>query len=125
MQNKINTISIYNLSYFKILFLFHIFVVTIFLFYIGLRRNKLSIWIYHLMILIGIILILYHIYRILTEGLKYPVWNYLHIFIFAPLLIYIGIKQRETNKIYYDFILSLASASLGINLFYLYRSLKY
>ena len=75
------------------------------------------------MIIIAIILILYHIYRIITKGLKYPAWNYLHILIFAPLLIYIGIKKKSTNSIYYDFILSLAGASLGINIYYLYKSL--
>lgn len=124
MKNKINQISIYNLSYFKILFLFHILVVSILLFYIGIKRNKLPIWIYNLMIITGIIIILYHIYRVLTHGLKYTIWNYLHIFIFAPLLIYIGIKKKNTNKIYYDFIISLASACLGINIYYLYLSLK-
>lgn len=120
-ENSINKILFFGLSYFRLLFWFHIILVYAFLMYIGLKRNKTPIWIYHLMIIIGITLIIYHVYRLLTKGLQDPLWNYLHIIIFAPLLIYIGYKQKKTSRVYYDLILTLAFGSLGINGYYLFK----
>ena len=91
-KNSINKITFLGLSYFKLLFWFHIIAVFGFLIYIGLKRDKVPIWVYHLMIALGVIIIIYHIYRLVTKGLYYPLWNYLHMIIFAPLLIYIGFK---------------------------------
>ena len=124
MGDKINSIKIFNLSYFKLLFLFHIFIVSIFVVYSGLKRNELPIWIYNLLILLGILIIIYHIYRLYTHGLRYPIWNSMHILIIAPLIIYIGYKQKTTDTIFYDLILTFASACLGINIYYLYRTIK-
>lgn len=121
-ENSINKITFLGLSYFKLLFWFHIIAVFGFLIYIGLKRDKVPIWVYYLMIVLGVIIIIYHIYRLVTKGLYYPLWNYLHVIIFAPLLIYIGFKQRKTSGIYYDLLLALAFGALGINIYYLYRS---
>lgn len=117
--NQLNQINIFGLSYFKILFLTHIFIVFTLLFYIGIVRNNMPIFMYKILIVLGIIIIIYHIYRLITKGLKDKIWNYLHILLFAPLLIYIGIKQNKTHRIYYDLILALSFSALGLNIYYL------
>ena len=120
-NNQINQINILGLSYFKLLFLTHIFIVFTLLFYIGIVRNNMPLFMYKLLIILGIIIIIYHVYRLMTNGLKDKIWNYLHILIFAPLLIYIGIKKNKTHRIYYDLVLALSFSALGLNIYYLFK----
>lgn len=119
MKNQINKMKFFGLSYFKMLFLFHIVVVFGLLMYIGLVRNKMSNMMYNILGLLGVVIIIYHLYRIYTNGLREKIWNYLHILVFAPLLIYLSIYKKQSNKVVYDIILMLSFSALGLNLYFL------
>jgi len=122
MKNQINKMKFFGLSYFKMLFLFHIVVVFGLLMYIGLVRNKMSNMMYNILGLLGVVIIIYHLYRIYTNGLREKIWNYLHILVFAPLLIYLSIYKKKSSRVVYDLILMFSFSALGLNLyFYLYH----
>lgn len=97
--------------------LFHIILVSGLLFYIGTTGDKLPKFVFPFLIALGIFIIVYHIYKSLF---KKDAWvNYIHIFILAPLLIYIGIYQDKTPRKYFEIVLMLAFASLGYHLYYI------
>ncbi len=122
MKNKINNFKLFGLNYFKLLFIFHIIVVFGLLFYVGIKRNKMSNTMFNFLGLLGVIIIIYHIYRLITNGLHDKIWNYLHILVFAPLLIYLSIYKKKSSRVVYDLILMFSFSALGLNLyFYLYH----
>jgi hypothetical protein len=97
--------------------LFHIIIVSGLFLYIGIMQTKLPKIIYPILICLGIVIILYHIYKSLY---KKDAWiNYIHIFIIGPLLIYIGFKKEQTPRKFFEIILMLAFASFGYHLYYL------
>lgn len=116
---EINKINILGYSYFKLLFLFHIFIVAALFFYIGIARNKISPWFYNLMGILAIIIIVYHIYRIYTHGLKTVFWNYLHVIVIAPLLLYIAYAKNTTPRVIYDIFIGLGAAALAVNAYFM------
>jgi len=120
---KINEIKIFGLSYFQLLFIFHILFVSILFIYIGFVRNETPNWLYQLLGIIAIIIILYHSYRLYTRGLRDNIWNYFHIFVIAPILLWVAYQKTKTTRIIYDFFIILGFGALGINLFKLKSSL--
>ena len=122
MKNNINNFKLFGLNFFKLLFIFHIIVVFGLLFYVGIKRNKMSNTMFNFLGLLGVFIIIYHIYRLITNGLHDKIWNYLHILVFAPLLIYLSIYKKKSNRVVYDLILMFSFSALGLNLyFYLYH----
>jgi hypothetical protein len=118
---RINTINIMGLSYFKLIFIFHILFVAGLFLYLGIYRENVIPSIYNILIVIAAIIILYHSYRIASKGLKEPSTNYAHILVIAPLLLYTGYKKTATPKIVYDVYLMLAFAAFGYNTYELYK----
>ena len=108
-----------KLTYFKMIFLFHILVVAALLFYIGYKGNNLPKWFYNLLGGLAIIIIGYHVYRIYTRGLNEPFWNYFHILVVAPLFLYTAYKKTNTPKLIYNIFIALAGAALFINFYFL------
>ena len=97
--------------------LFHIIIVSGLFLYIGIKQTKLPKFMYPILIGLGIVIILYHIYKSLF---KKDAWiNYIHIFIVGPLLVYIGYKKEQTPRKFFEIILMLAFASFGYHLYYL------
>jgi|UniRef100_A0A6C0E3Q6 hypothetical protein len=97
--------------------LFHIILVTGLFLYIGIMQTKLPKFIYPILIGLGIVIILYHIYKSIYK--KAPWLNYIHIFYIGPLLVYIGYKKENTPRIFFEIILMFAFASFGYHLYYL------
>jgi hypothetical protein len=76
---------------------------------------------YSVLLILGIIIILYHgfkVYTKLKEGFN-PWVNYIHIFIVGPLLVYIGLNREKTQRLYFEILLMLAFASIGYHGYYL------
>lgn len=109
-----------SLDYYKLVNLFHVVFVSSFFIYIGIYREQIYKPVYTLLIIIGIFILVYHSYKsyIRNSG----AWiNYLHIFLFAPLILIIGINGTNTSRKYYEMLLMLGMASLGYHLYYIYQ----
>ena len=103
----------------KLLNLFHILIVAPLFIYIGLKRDKINNWLYTLIMYLGIIVLLFHSYKVYSK-LNGNYWiNLIHIFIVAPLLIYIGYNKQNTSRKFYEILLMLGFAVLGYHLYYL------
>jgi hypothetical protein len=102
--------------------LFHIlFVGTLFL-YVGIVGNKIPLFMYPLLLYLGIIIIIYHAYKAYKKILiDKSAWvNYIHIFLIGPLLIIIGLNGVETSRKYFELLLMAGMASIGYHGYYLF-----
>lgn len=101
--------------------LFHILIVGSLFLYVGISRTNIPNFMYSVLLVLGIIIILYHgfkVYKKLNEGLN-PWVNYIHIFIIGPLLIYIGLNREKTQRLYFEIMLMLAFSAIGYHGYYL------
>ena len=101
--------------------LFHILFVGSLFLYVGIMKTNISYIMYPFLLLLGIIIILYHgfkVYTKLKDG-KNPWVNYIHIFIVGPLLIYIGLNKEKTQRFYFEILLMLGFAAIGYHGYYL------
>ena len=104
--------------------LFHILIVGGLFLYVGIFKTNIPIFIYPLLFILGIVIILYHIFKAyikLKEG-KNPWVNYIHIFIVGPLLVYIGLYKEKTQRLYFELLLMLGFASIGYHGYYLFNN---
>ena len=91
--------------------------------YLAIRRSSVKPIIYPIVFCIGILVILYHGYKMT----KNPRWGHiylLHILVIAPSLLAIGYYKDKTNYMVYDYLLLLGSAAIGYNLMKLYPRYK-
>ena len=110
------------MDYNTFLHLFHILIVGPCLLYVGIMRSNMNKWVYHILLLVGIIIILYHIYKTiinLNSGKRYWV-NVLHILLIGPLLAYIGYNKGDVSRKFFEFTLMLAFAGIGYHTYYLF-----
>lgn len=97
--------------------LVHILVFSTFLGYIGITAAKLPTFIYPIILSLGALIIVYHIYKSIY---KKDAWiNYIHILIVGPLLVYIGLYKEETPRKIFELVLMLAFASFGYHGYYI------
>jgi len=97
--------------------LIHILVFSTFLGYIGIEQTKMPKFLYTVILSIGALVIVYHIYKSIF---KKDAWiNYVHILIVGPLLVYIGLYKEETPRKIFELILMMAFASLGYHSYYM------
>jgi hypothetical protein len=97
--------------------LFHIIFVGGFLFYIGINRTNVHPFLFNILLGLGIIIFCYHAYRATTK--KNPWINLIHIFIIAPLLVYIGYQREKTPRYAFEILLMLSITAIGYNGYYL------
>ena len=96
---------------------FHIVLVSSLFFYVGIKRDKIPPLLFPVLMGLGIFVGVYHIFK---AFMKKDAWvNYIHIFLIAPLLIYIGISKEKTPRKYFEIMLMLGFASLGYHGYYL------
>lgn len=101
--------------------LFHILIVGGLFLYVGITKLDIPKFMYSVLVTIGIIIILYHgfkIYKKLSVGMN-PWVNYIHLFIVGPLLLYIGLNREKTERRYFEILLMLGFASIGYHGYYL------
>lgn len=101
--------------------LFHILIVGSLFLYVGIVKTNIPNFMYYVLLVLGIIIMLYHgfkVYKKLKEGLN-PWVNYIHIFIVAPLLLYIGLNREKTQRLYFEILLMLGFSAIGYHGYYL------
>lgn len=108
---------------FELVHLFHIlFVGTLFV-YVGISRTNIPKLLYPILLGLGIIICLYHTYKVYNyiKNNK-PYWvNLIHIFLVGPILMYIGYNKENTQRRYFELLLMLGFASIGYHSYYLVR----
>lgn len=102
--------------------LFHILLIGGLFIYVGIMKTKIPSWMFPFLTILGVFLIFYHGYKatILLKSRKIPWINLFHLIIVAPLLIYIGINEKNTPYYYFEFLLMLGFASIGYHGYYLF-----
>jgi len=101
--------------------LFHIFIIGSLFLYVGIRRTEIPKFLFQILFVTGILILLihgYNAYKHLVKGESAWV-NYIHIFLIAPLLVYIGYKQEETKRFAFEILLMLGFTSIGYHGYYL------
>ena len=101
--------------------LFHIIIVGSLFLYVGINQTNVPKILYPIMLYLGIIIIIYHCYKVynkIKEGKGYWV-NLIHIFIVGPILICIGYNREKTSRKYFEILLMLGFASIGYHGYYL------
>jgi hypothetical protein len=109
------------ISHNAVIHLFHIIIVGSLFLYIGIAQSKIPSFFYPMLLILGIIIIIYHIYKayIKIKSGKNPWANYIHILLVGPLLIYIGYNNKSTPRYYYELLLMLGFAAIGYHGYYL------
>ena len=102
--------------------LFHILIVGGLFLYVGINREKIYGWLFPVIFYLGLVIILYHLYKIygyLNVGKS--IWiNLIHVLIVGPLLVFIGYYGEKTSRKYFELLLMLGFASIGYHLYYLF-----
>lgn len=107
--------------------LFHIFLVAPLFFVVAYMRGNTPEWLYWIMLILGLVVLVYHAYK---GYIKYmfksnSVWvNLIHVLFVAPLLIYIGYRQKETLRFAYELLFMGGFAVVGYHTLSLVRSLE-
>ena len=105
--------------------LFHIIIVGGLFLYVGIYKTKIPKIMFPVLLGLGIVIILYHIFKVynyMKQGKGYWV-NLIHILLVGPLLIYIGFNGEKTVRLYFELLLMLGFASIGYHGYYLTSSL--
>ena len=106
----------------KLVHLFHIIIVGGLFLYVGINREKIYGGLFNILFYLGLIIVLYHVYK----GYGYlkdnkGIWvNLIHIFIVGPILVYIGYNGDKTARKFFEILLMLGFASIGYHLYYLF-----
>jgi hypothetical protein len=108
----------------QLVHLFHILIVGGLFLYVGSQRDKIPAFMYPILLTLGSIISLYHIYKAYKYmKAKKPYWiNLIHIFIVGPLLVYIGYNREKTSRRFFEMLLMLAFAAIGYHGYYLVNS---
>jgi hypothetical protein len=104
-----------------IIHLFHILIVGSLFLYVGINRENIYKPLFPVLLILGFIIILYHLYKVynyFSNGKSYWV-NLIHVFIVGPLLVYIGYYGANTSRKFFELLLMLGFASIGYHLYYL------
>ena len=107
--------------------LFHMLVVAPFFLFVGFQRASTPMWLYHALLGIGMVILLYHGFKLsirLYDRSGYAWVNIIHILFIAPLLLYIGYHKKETPRSAYELLLMLGFAALGYHLFSFVRNME-
>jgi len=106
---------------------FHVFVVAPFFLYVAFVRGQLMPWVFTVLQVLGIIVLLFHAYRIMTrwKAQSLTVWvNILHVVAVAPILLYIGCMGYDTPRWAYELLAMLGFAALGYHIYQIVLSVQ-
>ena len=101
--------------------LFHILIVGVLFLYVGIVRDKIPSLMYPILLTLGLIIIVYHIYKAYNYmKADKPYWvNLIHILLVGPLLVYIGYNRENTSRRYFEMLMMLGFASIGYHGYYM------
>ena len=91
--------------------IFHVLFTGPMLIYLGKVKPQKPI-IYHTILALGIALGIYFLYKILIEKYKSP-WFVLHLLIFIPLLIWVGLLGTNAPPFLFSIFVALGCAAIG------------
>jgi hypothetical protein len=107
------------MDYHLILALFHIvFVVPLFL-YVGFQRAATPEWLYNVIFGLGLLVLVYQAIKAFSRWVakSSAIWiNLIHVFLIAPLLIWIGYFGKKTERPAYELLLIAGFGALGYHL---------
>ena len=102
--------------------IFHVLIIGSLFLYVGIYKTKIPELMFPILLGLGIIIILYHIYKAynnIKQGKGF--WaNLIHIILVGPLLIYIGSHGIKTPRLYFELLLMLGFAAIGYHGYYIY-----
>jgi len=101
--------------------LFHIIFVGGLFLYVSLKNATMPKFMFPFLIFLGFFIIIYHAYKSYTYSLVKKSFNVnlFHIFIVAPVLIYIGYERPNPNKFVYQLLLMMTFAVIGYHGYYM------
>jgi len=105
---------------FFLLSILHVAVIVPFLLWVGFNRAATPDWMYSVLFGTGIIVMLYHSYKAISRLIAASpvIWiNLIHVFLVAPLLLWIGYYAKRTERPAYDMLLIAAFGALGFHLY--------
>jgi hypothetical protein len=103
-----------------IIALFHIIAVVPFFGYIFYNRSSTQEFIFNILFFVGLFVLVYHIYKSaikISSGSKSLWVNLIHVFIIAPLIIYIGYQAKKTPRAAYELLGLVTFSALGYHLY--------
>ena len=105
---------------FFLLSILHVAVIVPFLLWVGFNRAATPDWMYSVLFGTGIFVMLYHSYKAISRLIAASpvIWiNLIHVFLVAPLLLWIGYYAKRTERPAYDMLLIAAFGALGFHLY--------
>ena len=102
--------------------LFHVVIIGGLFLYVGIHRTNIPTFMFPLLLGLGVIVTLYHIFKVYTYmklGKGYWV-NLIHILLVGPLLVYIGYNGEKTARLYFELLLMLGFAAIGYHGYYMF-----
>jgi hypothetical protein len=101
--------------------LFHVLIIGSLFLYVGIQRTNIPTFMFPVLLGLGVIVILYHIFKVYTymkQGKGYWV-NLIHILLVGPVLVYIGYNGEKTQRLYFELLLMLGFAAIGYHGYYM------
>lgn len=104
-----------------IIHLLHVFIIGGLFLYVGLKRETIPQWLFPVLVGLGSIILVYHLYKAYLKIIHASVpWvNLIHIFGVAPLLIFIGYNQDKTPRYMYELLLIFGFGAIGYHGLYI------
>ena len=105
-----------------IVHLLHVIIIGGLFLYVGISRDKIPSILYPILLTLGAVIILYHMYKAYNHiKAKESIWvSLIHIILVGPLLIYIGHTREKTERRFFELLLMLGFASIGYHGYYLF-----
>ena len=102
--------------------LFHIAIAAPFLIYVGIQGTKAPTWVYWVIGLLVVGMVGYHGFRAfqkIADGRS--AWiNWIHLLLVVPILAWIAVKGKETERRAFEMLLMLGFAAFGYHAYYLF-----
>ena len=104
-----------------IIHLLHVFIIGGLFLYVGLKREAIPPLVFPVLIGLGGIILVYHLYKayLRISNNVIPWVNWIHIFGVAPLLVFIGYNREKTPRYMYELLLLFGFASIGYHGLYI------
>lgn len=100
----------------------HILVTGPLLVYVGVVDEK-PVWVYNVLVALGALMVLYIPYVMYTTKLgPYHVWLAIHLFIFAGLIIAVGVLRDKSPHILLSLLLAIGVAAIGFHAIRAYQA---
>jgi hypothetical protein len=101
--------------------IFHVLIAAPFLIYVGIQGTKVPTWMYGLIAALAIGMVGYHGFRAfqkIADGRS--AWiNWIHLLLVVPVLAWIAVKGKETERRAFEMLLMLGFAGLGYHAYHM------